>query len=149
MTTAQNTGQEVKEKGAKAGKAARSLARPKTGGGLESPESMSGASRVKTIRVKYGFKQSQMSRLLGISARKLSELESQPKEPRLETKRRLTEVDRLRRAMSEIIDPDEIAAWMEEPNDAFDGSTPLQVVERGEIDRLWQMIYAVRTGHPL
>lgn len=149
MTTAQDTGQEVKEKGAKAGKAARSLARPKTGGSLESRESMSGSSRVKTIRVKYGFKQSQMSRLLGISARKLSELESQPKEPRLETKRRLTEVDRLRRAMSEIIDPDEIAAWMEEPNDAFDGSTPLQVVERGEIDRLWQMIYAVRTGHPL
>lgn len=60
-----------------------------------------------------------------------------------------TEVERLRKALSEIIDPDNIAAWMAQPNDAFDGSTPLQVVERGESDRLWQMIYAVRTGHPL
>jgi transcriptional regulator with XRE-family HTH domain len=105
-------------------------------------------SRVKRVRDRYGLKQPEMSRLLGVSARTLSELESQPKEPRQETKRRLTEVERLYRALSEIIDADGIAAWMQEPNDGFDGSTPLQVVERGEIDRIWQMIYAVRTGHP-
>ena len=40
-------------------------------------------------------------------------------------------------------------AWTEEPNDGFDGSTPLQVVERGEVDRVWQMIFAIRTGHPM
>lgn len=145
MTAATNLGQ---KKAAKTGKTAQS-ARPQASDSTESRESVGAASRVKKVRTKYGLKQSQMSRLLGISARKLSELESQPKEPRLETKRRLTEVDRLRKAMSEIIDPEDIAAWMEEPNDAFDGSTPLQVVERGEIDRLWQMIYVVRTGHPL
>jgi transcriptional regulator with XRE-family HTH domain len=105
--------------------------------------------RVKAVRSKYGLKQTQMSRLLGISPRKLSELESTSQNPRPETKRRLTEVDRLHKALDEIMDADDIAGWMEEPNEAFGGSTPLQVVERGEIDRLWQMIYAVRSGQPI
>ena len=105
--------------------------------------------RVKAVRDEFGLKQTQMSRMLGISPRKLSELESQSKDPRPETKRRLTELERLRKALDEIMDAGDIAAWMEEPNDAFDGSTPLQVVERGEVDRLWQMIFAIRTGHPM
>jgi hypothetical protein len=47
------------------------------------------------------------------------------------------------------MDAADLPEWMERPNPAFEGSTPLQVVERGEIDRLWQMVYAVRTGQPL
>jgi len=105
--------------------------------------------RVKAVRGKYGLKQTQMSRLLGISPRKLSELESTARDPRPETKRRLTEVDRLYNALDEIMDAADIAGWMEEPNEAFGGSTPLQLVERGEIDRLWQMIFALRTGQPV
>lgn len=105
--------------------------------------------RVKDVRSKYGLKQVSMSRLLGISSRKLSELESQSRDPRPETKRRLSEVDRLHKALDEIMDAGDIAGWMEEPNEAFGGSTPLQLVERGEIDRLWQMIFAIRTGQPV
>ncbi|MFG0244193.1 MAG: helix-turn-helix domain-containing protein [Phycisphaerales bacterium JB054] len=106
-------------------------------------------SRAKAVRNKFGLKQTQMSRLVGISPRKLSELESKSREPRPETKRRLTEVDRLHKALDEIMDAEDIAGWMEEPNDAFGGSTPLQLVERGEIDRLWQMIFAIRSGQPV
>ncbi len=58
-------------------------------------------------------------------------------------------MDCLKNALAEIMDADDIAAWMESPNQAFDGSTPLQLVERGEIDRLWQMIFAIRTGQPM
>ena len=35
-----------------------------------------------------------------------------------------------------------------EPNPAFDGSTPLQVVERGETDRVWRMVYELESGEP-
>jgi hypothetical protein len=31
---------------------------------------------------------------------------------------------------------------------AFDGSTPLQVIERGETDRIWRMIYELEFGEP-
>ena len=34
------------------------------------------------------------------------------------------------------------------PQPAFDGSTPLQVVERGEMDRIWYMLYDLGSGQP-
>ena len=42
----------------------------------------------------------------------------------------------------------EVTVWLETPNEAFEGSTPLQVIERGESDRLWRMIYFLRSGEP-
>ena len=89
-----------------------------------------------------------MSRLLGISARKMSSLESSYASPKSDTRRRLTEVDRLRQALCELMTPADLAQWFDSSNPGFEGSTPLQLVERGEIDRLWQMIHAVRTGEP-
>jgi len=126
----------------------RSAATKKTAAAAPVKKSKKPVSRAKAVRNKLGLRQTQMSRLVGISPRKLSELESKSRDPRPETKRRLTEVDRLRKALDEIMDAEDIAGWMEEPNDAFGGSTPLQLVERGEIDRLWQMIFAIRSGQP-
>jgi hypothetical protein len=51
-------------------------------------------------------------------------------------------------ALSRIVDREAIGAWLREPNPAFDGSTPLQVIERGESDRLWRMIYEMESGQP-
>jgi uncharacterized protein (DUF2384 family) len=45
-------------------------------------------------------------------------------------------------------DREEVTAWLQEPNEAFDGSSPLQVIERGESDRIWRMIYYLRSGEP-
>jgi len=137
---------------AKASKTRKTTGKARTkrsGHAATSRKHQDSSSRVKTVRDEFGLKQTQMSRMLGISARKLSELESQSKDPRPETNRRLTEIERLQKALDEIMDAGDIAAWLVEPNDAFDGSTPLQVVERGEVDRLWQMIFAIRTGHPM
>jgi len=89
-----------------------------------------------------------MARVLGISQRKLSQLENAARSPRPETTRRLVEVERLHNALAEIIEEDAIPGWLEQPNTAFEGASPLQLIERGEIDRLWQMIYLVRSGHP-
>lgn len=43
---------------------------------------------------------------------------------------------------------DEVVQWLETPNEAFEGSTPLQVIERGESDRIWRMVYFLRSGEP-
>lgn len=40
----------------------------------------------------------------------------------------------------------QIGHWPKLPNLAFDGSTPLQLVERAEIDRLWRMLYDLESG---
>jgi len=38
--------------------------------------------------------------------------------------------------------------FVHNPNQAFDGSTPLQVVERGELDRIWRMLYDLESDQP-
>jgi hypothetical protein len=37
--------------------------------------------------------------------------------------------------------------WLETSNSAFEGSTPVQVIERGESDRIWRMIWELRGGN--
>ena len=112
------------------------------------PVAPGSASSARDIRTHLGLTQTRMARLLGVSTRKMSELESPGSPPRPETRRRLTEIDRLSQALGEIMDAADLGPWLDTPNDAFEGSTPLQLVERGEIDRLWQMIHTVRTGQP-
>ena len=41
-----------------------------------------------------------------------------------------------------------LGEWMITPNDAFDGLKPLEVMERGEVDRIWQMIFVLPSGVP-
>lgn len=67
----------------------------------------------------------------------------EPDEPGL---RRIRESERFRARLGEIVEPQEIARWLDTPNDAFGGLKPLEVIERGEIDRLWNMIFYLESG---
>jgi hypothetical protein len=42
--------------------------------------------------------------------------------------------------------PKAIAAWLDTPNSAFAGLKPLEVIKRGEVDRLWQMLFYLESG---
>ena len=68
--------------------------------------------------------------------------------PSSSTKRRLNELKRLFTAMESCVSKEAIGPWLKEPNLAFDGSTPIPVIERGEIDRIWRMIYELESGEP-
>ena len=63
-------------------------------------------------------------------------------------KTRLNELKRLFEALEKLVNQEAIGPWLKEPNPAFDGSTPLQVIERGETDRLWRMICELESGEP-
>jgi len=43
--------------------------------------------------------------------------------------------------ISEVVEPEALPQWLETPNRAFDGLRPLDVIERGEVDRLWRMVF--------
>ncbi|MDD5261768.1 MAG: DUF2384 domain-containing protein [Methylacidiphilales bacterium] len=60
----------------------------------------------------------------------------------------MTELERLFDALSKLVDAKNIGAWLNRSNPAFEGSTPLQIIERGESDRLWRMIYQLESGQP-
>jgi hypothetical protein len=61
---------------------------------------------------------------------------------------RLTEAERLQKSLSRVMRPQFIGPWLETPNEAFSGLKPLEVIERGEIDRIWRMIYELESGIP-
>lgn len=60
----------------------------------------------------------------------------------------LTEHRRLGRALAEVIRPEFIGPWLRMPNEAFEGLSPLEVIERGELERIWRMVYELESGVP-
>ena len=53
---------------------------------------------------------------------------------------------RLQEALEKVMSPDFISVWLMTPNPAFDGLKPVEVIERGEIDRIWRMIVQLESG---
>lgn len=100
---------------------------------------------VSELRNGLHLKQAAFARLLPVSVRSLATLENGTP-PTEVVARRLIELQRLVDALSEVINKDSLGAWLQTPSDAFDGLKPLEVIDRGEIDRIWSMIYFLRSG---
>jgi DNA-binding transcriptional regulator YiaG len=103
------------------------------------------AAGVEKLRRKLGLTRKVFSRLTGYSERAIAKWESgsTPDEPGL---RRIREIARFQERLAEVVDPEAIPEWLDTPNEAFDGLKPLEVIERGEIDRLWNMIFYLESG---
>lgn len=115
-------------------------------------DTVQAAGRLRGLDVKefcdsYGLNQDTFTRLTGFSPRAVAHW-AQGRKPSASTERRLAELRRLLKELEEFIAGESIGPWLKEPNPAFDGSTPLQVVERGETDRIWRMIYELGSGEP-
>lgn len=110
------------------------------------------AGRLRGLDVKefcesYGVNQDTFTRLTGFSPRAVAHW-AQGRRPSASTERRLTELGRLFDELEKFVASENVGPWLKEPNPAFDGSTPLQVVERGEADRIWRMLYELESGEP-
>ena len=86
-------------------------------------------------------------RLTGFSPRSVAKW-SQGESPSPKQEKALVEMDRLLDGLARVMEPVQVGRWLRSPNGAFDGSTPLQVVERGELDRIWRMLYDLESGQP-
>src|SRR5947207_11958958 len=110
------------------------------------------AGRLRGLDVKefcdsYAVNQDTFTRLTGFSPRAVAHW-VQGRKPSASTERRLAELGRLFDELEKFVASEDIGPWLKEPNPAFDGSTPLQVVERGETDRIWRMLYELESGEP-
>jgi hypothetical protein len=110
------------------------------------PGSVGGIS-IRTLTNRYGISYDTLTRMTGFSLRAVSNW-SQGSKPSSSTARRLTEIQRLFAALEKLVSPEAIGPWLKDPNPAFNGSTPLQVIERGETDRIWRMLYELESGEP-
>src|SRR5438094_10200126 len=101
---------------------------------------------VRRLARAYNLSNEAVSRVTGASPRTVSYWNAGVA-PQRSSAQKLREVTRLFDALSDIIKARSIGPWLQRPNDAFDGSTPLQVMERGENDRLWRMIWQISEGN--
>jgi DNA-binding transcriptional regulator YiaG len=100
---------------------------------------------VARVRKELDLSRREFSRLTGYSERAIVNWESgcTPDEPAL---RRIKEIERLRSRLAQVMKGEFIPEWLATPNEAFDGLKPIEVIERGEIDRLWDMIFYLESG---
>jgi hypothetical protein len=98
-------------------------------------------------RTAFRMRQPMVVRLTGFSPRSVAKW-SEGVLPSPKQEKALVEMDRLLDGLARVMQPEQIGHWLKSPNPAFDGSTPLQVVERGELDRIWRMLYDLESGQP-
>ena len=100
---------------------------------------------MEQVRSGFGISRRLLGRLTGYSERAIAGWEAGRRlsEP---SRQRMLEMRRLQRALGRIIEAPGLSAWLERPNEAFGGFKPVEVVERGEVDRLWLMISELESG---
>jgi DNA-binding transcriptional regulator YiaG len=99
------------------------------------------------LRKRLQLSQAVFARLLPVSIRSLATLESGTL-PTESVARRLHELQRLTGALAEVMREESIGKWLQTANSAFDGLKPVEIIDRGESDRIWSMIYFLRSGVP-
>ena len=100
-----------------------------------------------SLRTSIDLTQTEFAKLFPISVRSLAGIESGTA-PSESTARRFQELNRLIVALEEIMQTASIGTWLLKPNNAFGGLKPIEVIDRGEIDRLWSMIFYLRSSSP-
>jgi DNA-binding transcriptional regulator YiaG len=102
---------------------------------------------VREMTDRFGVRQETLSRMTGFSPRAVAEW-ARGKEPSAPARKVFVEMDRLLDGLARLMQPKEVGRWLKEPNPAFEGSTPVQVIERGQMDRIWRMLYYAESGEP-
>ena len=96
-------------------------------------------------RKTVGLNRPTFARVANVSERTLASYEKRP-QLSAPAKAQMTEAVRLVKALSDLIPMGELAAWLRTPNPGFDGRSPWQLIETGERDLIWEMIYQTRHG---
>ena len=105
------------------------------------------AGLLQHYRTAFKMPQPVVVRLTGFSPRSVAKW-SEGVAPSPKQEKALVEMDRLLDGLARIMQPAQVGRWLKAPNPAFDGSTPLQLVERGEMDRIWRMLFDLESGQP-
>jgi hypothetical protein len=105
------------------------------------------AGLLRHYRTAFKMPQPIVVRLTGFSPRSVAKW-SEGVLPSPKQEKALVEMDRLLDGLARVMQPVQVGQWLKSPNPAFDGSTPLQVLERGEMDRIWRMLYDLESGQP-
>ena len=106
------------------------------------------ARLVSDVRAGLGVTRELFARLTGFSVRAITGWEAgRPiSEPGL---RRVKEMERLRKALAAGMREEFVPQWLESPCEGLGGLKPVEVLERGETDRLWRVVLLIGSGMPI
>ncbi len=99
------------------------------------------------LRDRLAMPRPMFGRIVNVSERTIAKVESSSDNAD-KLQRPYNEVYRLWEALSDVVDPECLGLWFQTPNESFDGLKPIEVIERGEIDRLWNMVFRLQSGMP-
>ncbi len=99
------------------------------------------------LRQVLGMAREMFGRLVDVSTRTIADVEANQKKVE-KLRRNYVEVKRLCDALGDVVDPDCLGDWFKTPNEQLDRFKPIEIIERGEIDRLWNLVYRLRSGMP-
>lgn len=122
--------------------------RPPKSKARKPPQAQPPAAEVRSLRQRYGLSQALMARLMDVSLRTVSGLESGAVAP-AQLLRNRTQVSRLCDALAEAMEPAYVGRWLDEPNEMLLGLKPVEAIERGQIDLVWQVVQGLRSGSQL
>lgn len=106
------------------------------------------ANLVAEVRAGLGVTREFFARLTGFSVRAIAGWEAG--RPVSEAgRRRVLEMKRLREVLAEGMRAEFIARWLETPCEGLGGLKPVEVLERGETDRLWRVALLIGSGMPI
>ena len=109
-------------------------------------KSLAEKNPVASLRLLLDMPRSKFARLMGRTERAIIDWEKHKANPQGLSQQRFRELERLTEALRTLFDDESIGKWFDTPNPAFGGLKPVEVIERGESDRLWQMIFELRAG---
>jgi transcriptional regulator with XRE-family HTH domain len=99
-------------------------------------------------RQRLGVTQDIFARLVGVSQRSVSGWES-GRPINDVSLRRLKELRRLAIALEKVMKSEFIPTWLVAPNEGMGGISPVEVMGRGENDRLWRAVFLLGSGIPI
>ena len=105
------------------------------------------AGLLQHYRTAFKMPQPVVVRMTGFSPRSVAKW-SEGVLPSPKQEKAFVEMDRLLDGLARVMQPAQVGHWLKSPNPAFNGSTPLQLVERGEMDRIWHMLFDLESGQP-
>ncbi|HUB27148.1 MAG TPA: hypothetical protein VL992_17105 [Tepidisphaeraceae bacterium] len=109
-------------------------------------KALGGKNKVASLRLELAMPRSKFARLLGRTERAVVDWESGKADPQGLSQQRFRELERLTEALRGLFKLEAIGEWFDTPNAAFGGLKPIEVIERGESDRLWNMVFELRAG---
>jgi transcriptional regulator with XRE-family HTH domain len=113
---------------------------------ISKAKALTDGNKVAALRLLLALPRIKFARLLGRTERAIIDWESGKADPQGLSRQRFHELERLTEALRGLLKADALGEWFDTANSAFSGLKPIEVIERGESDRLWQMIFELRAG---